>query len=78
MGALASDNASPLVHRKAEDGLASIVKGFRLLLDAEAQGNEGAKGETVAAAALPALQFGAYLCGSVLNECSMGVHHKVA
>ena len=78
IGALACAGVSPLVHRKAEDGLSSIVEGFRLLLELESNKNSNAKSDTIHPAAVPALQYGAFLCGSVLHECTMGVHHKVA
>ena len=73
IGALMCDDVSPLVHRKAEDGLRSIVDGFRLVLDSDDK-----DGQTLRLDAVEKLQWGSFLCGSVLHECSMGVHHKLA
>ncbi len=73
VGALSGDSTSPIDLLKAEEACRTLIRGFHICARVGKTETGG-----IPLQALGDLIYGAVLCGSVLNECSMGVHHKLA
>ena len=74
VGCLSSTaNVSPLDLLKAEEACSTLVRGLQTCVRMGKSATGGLPREAIAD-----LIYGSILCGSVLNECSMGIHHKLA